>query len=249
MGRLCSRWNGPPDCGGFWKGLILPAAAIMSSCLPPALGQNPVLIAVDPQDPVVGGDVTLSAQVALGSFPFCSWYRGSGTNEPDRILNVVPNSHPVSIPGPASTGRETGRVPCSLHITFLMLNDTGPYTVLVLGVTGARTGTTSLQVSESAPSNGLSGGAIAGIVIACVVGVGVIGAIVYFLFIRNGGRTEQHLLNGTPSHNQGVPDNKPTPGDEDIQYSSVTFNANPSKQVPPSALPPENTVYSEIKKK
>ncbi|XP_072823154.1 cell adhesion molecule CEACAM1-like [Vicugna pacos] len=104
-------------------------------------------------------------------------------------------------------------------------------------------------------SSGLSDGAIAGIVIGAVAGVALIAALVYFLYVRKTGRTndqhdlKQHKLS-ISNHSQGHSDNSPSKIDE-VAYSSLNFNAQESKK-PTSASPSltaSETVYSEVKKK
>nr|XP_028598084.1 hemicentin-1-like isoform X4 [Podarcis muralis] len=114
-----------------------------------------------------------------------------------------------------------------------------------------------LTTQESTPpGSGLTPGQIVGIVIGCVLGVALIGGLGYFLFTKTAlGRTEQHSSNGNipsaPGRNQGVTDTKPTPGEEDIQYSTLAFKANHPPQPQPAATRPleSNIIYSEIKKK
>ncbi|XP_042294753.1 carcinoembryonic antigen-related cell adhesion molecule 5 [Sceloporus undulatus] len=114
--------------------------------------------------------------------------------------------------------------------------------------------------SEACPGGcvdpGLSPGAIAGIVIGCLAAVILIAGLVYYLCTKTSlGRTERHASNGNissvPGHNQGATDTKPRTGEEDIQYSTLAFNANSPPQPAPGAGQPldSNIIYSEIKKK
>ncbi|XP_064345423.1 carcinoembryonic antigen-related cell adhesion molecule 1 isoform X3 [Camelus dromedarius] len=132
----------------------------------------------------------------------------------------------------------------------------------------------SLEVkydSTQGSSSGLSDGAIAGIVIGAVAGVALIAAMVYFLYVRNTGRSkdpmpgnnsiwylfrasDQHDLtqhkSSDSNHSQGHSDNSPSKIDE-VAYSSLNFNVQESKK-PTSASPSltaSETVYSEVKKK
>nr|XP_031312894.1 carcinoembryonic antigen-related cell adhesion molecule 1-like isoform X1 [Camelus dromedarius] len=125
--------------------------------------------------------------------------------------------------------------------------------------------------STQGSSSGLSDGAIAGIVIGAVAGVALIAALVYFLYIRNTGRSkdpmpgnnsiwnlfranDQHDLKQhkllISNHSQGHSDNSPSKIDK-VAYSSLNFNVQESKK-PTSASPSltaSETVYSEVKKK
>ncbi|XP_051018581.1 carcinoembryonic antigen-related cell adhesion molecule 1-like [Acomys russatus] len=104
-------------------------------------------------------------------------------------------------------------------------------------------------------SPGLSGGAIAGIVVGAVAVVALVAALVYFLHFRKtgGGSDHRDLKEHKPSasnHNLGPSDNSPKKVDE-ITYSVLDFNAQQPKR-PTSASPsprPTETVYSEVKKK
>ncbi|XP_033014657.1 hemicentin-1-like [Lacerta agilis] len=139
--------------------------------------------------------------------------------------------------------------------------DEGTYTCQAYNSVVNKTASASVNVKlteqESLPSDtGLNSGQIAGIVIGCVLGVALIGGLGYFLCTKTSlGRTEQHSSNGNipsaPGRNQGVTDTKPTPGEEDIQYSTLAFKPNHPPQPEPAAIRPlESTIiYSEIKKK
>ncbi|XP_074837319.1 cell adhesion molecule CEACAM6-like isoform X2 [Carettochelys insculpta] len=108
----------------------------------------------------------------------------------------------------------------------------------------------------SPSSSGLSAGAIAGIVIGSLAGVSLLGGLIYFLLCRNGGGPKQCVPDGRPAappHNQDVGDNRPTKGDQDIQYSTLAFAAKDQKLPPgpqPQPQPQLNsgTIYSEVKK-
>ncbi|XP_046311427.1 carcinoembryonic antigen-related cell adhesion molecule 1, partial [Marmota monax] len=102
----------------------------------------------------------------------------------------------------------------------------------------------------------LSPGAIAGIVIGVLAGVGLIAGLGYFLFFRKtGGASDQHdLTEHIPSasnHSPGPSDHSPDKGD-DVAYSSLNFNIQePTQPTSPTSLSPTatETVYSELKKK
>ncbi|KAL6083633.1 hypothetical protein STEG23_027624 [Scotinomys teguina] len=104
-------------------------------------------------------------------------------------------------------------------------------------------------------SSGLSGGAIAGIVVGAVAGVTLIAALVYFLYFRKTGRgTDQRdLTEHKPSasnHNLGPSDNSPTKVDE-VTYTVLNFNVQQPK--PPTSVSPspraKEEVYTEVKRK
>ncbi|CAM5176763.1 unnamed protein product [Eretmochelys imbricata] len=116
----------------------------------------------------------------------------------------------------------------------------------------ARASVTARFVDSNSPP-GLSPGAIAGIVIGSLAGAALIGGLLYFLLCKTGGGPKQRPPVGgqaAPAHNQGVRDNKPTLGDENIQYSTLAFTTGDQKPPPGSQPRPESgTVYSEIRKK
>ncbi|XP_061028359.1 carcinoembryonic antigen-related cell adhesion molecule 7-like [Eubalaena glacialis] len=107
--------------------------------------------------------------------------------------------------------------------------------------------------STQGSSSGLSGGAIAGIVIAVLAGIALTAGLVYFLYLRKTeGASDQRDLTEHKSsdHNQseGHSDNSPNKIDE-VAYSALNFNAQESKK-PTSASPSATeTVYSEVKNK
>uniref|UniRef100_A0ABM5ESA8 Cell adhesion molecule CEACAM5 n=1 Tax=Pogona vitticeps TaxID=103695 RepID=A0ABM5ESA8_9SAUR len=112
------------------------------------------------------------------------------------------------------------------------------------------------QDAPGGGGGGLSGGAIAGIVIGCLAAVILIVGVLYYVCTKTSlGRTEHHISNGNvpsaPGHNQGVTDTKPRSGEEDIQYTTLAFNAkNPPQPASGDAQPSDGTIiYSEIKKK
>ncbi|CAM4711566.1 unnamed protein product [Caretta caretta] len=252
MGRLSGSWD-PPAWGGPWKGLLL-AASVLGSCLQPTPAQTPVTIVLTPPSPAVGGGVTLAPQPAPQDLLSCGWFRSATTDASSRILTYYPGPPPVQNNDLAHTGRETAGPDCALHIAGLRLNDTGKYTVDIQSRTSpAVTTTVHLPVSDSNSPPGLSPGAIAGIVIGSLAGAALIGGLLYFLLCKTGGGPKQRPSVGgqaAPAHNQGVGDNKPTLGDENIQYSTLAFTAGDQKPPPGSQPRPESgTVYSEIRKK
>ncbi|KAJ6663847.1 hypothetical protein lerEdw1_009926 [Lerista edwardsae] len=120
------------------------------------------------------------------------------------------------------------------------------------------TKTVYVKLIEGSPDPGLSPGAIAGIVIGCLAGVGLVAGLLYFICTKTSlGRTERQASNGNvpsaPGHNEGVTDTKPKAAEEDLQYSILAFkDSNRSPPRPGSEAPPPSdgvTIYSEIKKK
>ncbi|XP_028386170.1 carcinoembryonic antigen-related cell adhesion molecule 1 isoform X4 [Phyllostomus discolor] len=146
-----------------------------------------------------------------------------------------------------------------LFIPSITANDSGSYACIAHNsVTGYnRTTVKNITVSDvsTSPNPGLSGGAIAGIVIGVLAVVALTAALVYFLYIRKtGGASDQHDVTehkpSTSNHSQGHSENSPNKIHE-ITYSSLNFNAQEAKK-PTSASPsPVATemIYSEVKKK
>ncbi|XP_043854846.1 carcinoembryonic antigen-related cell adhesion molecule 6-like [Dromiciops gliroides] len=136
--------------------------------------------------------------------------------------------------------------------------DSGKYTCL------ANNNVTNLSISKNVTikvvagkstgrgnDSSLSGGVIAGIVIGALLGVTLMGALIYFLFIkRNEGASEHHLTekkSSAPNHSQTCSDSSPN-GTEEVSYACVNFSA----QKPPAMAQSQlltDTVYSEIKNK
>ncbi|KAJ7303992.1 hypothetical protein JRQ81_011509 [Phrynocephalus forsythii] len=150
----------------------------------------------------------------------------------------------------------------TFSIDSVAWKDEGNYTCQASNTITKSHGLASVFVKvtkQDTPGGGgphLSGGAIAGIVIGCVAGVILMAGLLYFLCTKTSrGRTEHHISNGNipsaPGHNQGVTDTKPRSGEEDVQYSTLAFNANNPPQPTPGAAPPSDgtIIYSEIKKK
>ncbi|XP_014651583.1 PREDICTED: LOW QUALITY PROTEIN: carcinoembryonic antigen-related cell adhesion molecule 1-like [Ceratotherium simum simum] len=148
----------------------------------------------------------------------------------------------------------------TLTIDPVRREDAGDYQCEVSNlVSSSRSDLLSLDVEfKMLPegSSGLSAGVIACIVIGVLVGIALIAAPVYFLYIRKteGASDQCDLTDHKPSasnHSKsGHSDNSPNKVHE-VAYSSLNFNAQESKK-PTSASPsPSATgrVYSEVKKK
>uniref|UniRef100_A0A670IVM5 Immunoglobulin domain-containing protein n=1 Tax=Podarcis muralis TaxID=64176 RepID=A0A670IVM5_PODMU len=256
MGRH-EAWR-PPGWRCSWHTAFL-AASVLSSCflLTRAQETTGISIRVVPEVLKEGDSVTLTPEgLDLKNIASCKWYRGA-VEERNMIISFFRPPFSGETKGPAHTGRETVKPDFSLYITDLKPADSGIYSFKPEGPGVTITGATNITVSESTPpGSGLTPGQIVGIVIGCVLGVALIGGLGYFLFTKTAlGRTEQHSSNGNipsaPGRNQGVTDTKPTPGEEDIQYSTLAFKANHPPQPQPAATRPleSNIIYSEIKKK
>ncbi|XP_045694184.1 carcinoembryonic antigen-related cell adhesion molecule 1-like isoform X5 [Phyllostomus hastatus] len=146
----------------------------------------------------------------------------------------------------------------TLTLLRVTRTDTGPYECETRNpVSAGRSDPFTLNVLyvSTSPNPGLSGGAIAGIVIGVLAVVALTAALVYFLYIRKtGGASDQHDVTehkpSTSNHSQGHSENSPNKIHE-ITYSSLNFNAQEAKK-PTSASPsPVATemIYSEVKKK
>ncbi|XP_076961844.1 cell adhesion molecule CEACAM1 isoform X3 [Callospermophilus lateralis] len=185
-------------------------------------------------------------------------------------LTCVPNDTEISIQWlfNNNTLQLTDRMQLSLNNSILTINsvkktDEGEYHCQVSNqVFSEKSNPITLTViavpdgDGGHPPDGLSPGAIAGIVIGVLAGVGLIAGLGYFLFFRKtGGASDQHdLTEHIPSasnHSPGPSDHSPDKGDE-VAYSSLNFNIEQPTQ-PTSATSPSptatDTVYSELKKK
>ncbi|CAM4697917.1 unnamed protein product [Lepidochelys olivacea] len=141
----------------------------------------------------------------------------------------------------------------SLTINLTTLDQLGTYKCQADNSVTGLTDEVEIKVLDADPNSDLSPGAIAGIVIGSLAGAALLGGLLYFLLCKTGGGPKQRPSVGgqaAPAHNQGVGDNKPTLGDENIQYSTLAFTAGDQKPPPGSQPRPESgTVYSEIRKK
>nr|XP_023398859.1 carcinoembryonic antigen-related cell adhesion molecule 1 isoform X3 [Loxodonta africana] len=141
----------------------------------------------------------------------------------------------------------------SLTIDPIRREDTGEYQCEVYNpVSSNKSDPLNLTVTYPPPEiPGLSGGAIAGIVVGAVAVVAVVVALVYFLCIRNTARASDQRDNTEhkPSASNHSQDHSDT--DNEVAYSSLNFKAQqPEKST--SAFPSPTateTIYSEVKKK
>ncbi|XP_015262577.1 PREDICTED: carcinoembryonic antigen-related cell adhesion molecule 1-like, partial [Gekko japonicus] len=125
---------------------LLSAAILSSGFLVAQAQEIPILIAVEPSQPLEGQDVTLIPG-GISNFVLCSWYRGEDA-EANRIFTYYPTSPPVQQNGTAFTGRETGGSDCSLHIRSLVRNDSGVYIVSKAVPTAPERGRVRMEVLD-----------------------------------------------------------------------------------------------------
>nr|XP_048684118.1 carcinoembryonic antigen-related cell adhesion molecule 7-like isoform X4 [Caretta caretta] len=163
------------------------------------------------------------------------WLRDGASLAPSDRLGLSPDNRTLTVSG--VTRGDAGAYQCEVR---------NP-------ISTERSEPSNVTVAYSNSPPGLSPGAIAGIVIGSLAGAALIGGLLYFLLCKTGGGPKQRPSVGgqaAPAHNQGVGDNKPTLGDENIQYSTLAFTAGDQKPPPGSQPRPESgTVYSEIRKK
>ncbi|XP_045708096.1 carcinoembryonic antigen-related cell adhesion molecule 1-like, partial [Phyllostomus hastatus] len=145
-----------------------------------------------------------------------------------------------------------------LFIPSITASDSGSYTRLahnsVTGLNRTTVKNTTVSDVSTSPSPGISGGAIAGIMIGVLAAVALTAALVYFLYIRKtgGANKQSNLTEHKPSasnHNPVHSDNSPYKIHE-FEKSSLDFNAQELKK-PPSASPfprATETVSSKVKK-
>ncbi|CAM4625829.1 unnamed protein product [Lepidochelys kempii] len=163
------------------------------------------------------------------------WLRDGASLAPSDRLGLSPDNRTLTVSG--VTQGDAGAYQCEVR---------NP-------VSTERSEPSTVTVAYADPNSDLSPGAIAGIVIGSLAGAALLGGLLYFLLCKTGGGPKQRPSVGgqaAPAHNQGVGDNKPTLGDENIQYSTLAFTAGDQKPPPGSQPRPESgTVYSEIRKK
>ncbi|XP_050786813.1 carcinoembryonic antigen-related cell adhesion molecule 1-like [Gopherus flavomarginatus] len=165
------------------------------------------------------------------------WLRDGASLVPSDRLVLFPDNRTLTVLG--VTRDDAGAYQCEVR-NPVSTNCSEPSTVTVAS-------------TPNVSGGGLSPGAIAGIVIGSLAGAALLGGLLYFLLRKTEGGPKQHSPVGgqaAPTHNQGDSDNKPTLGEEDVQYSTLAFTAGDQKPPPGPQPPPESgTVYSEIRKK
>uniref|UniRef100_A0A670ZXQ3 Immunoglobulin V-set domain-containing protein n=1 Tax=Pseudonaja textilis TaxID=8673 RepID=A0A670ZXQ3_PSETE len=110
-----------------------------------AAAQNVTIeVRVDPDDPDIGWDVSLTPSGVKSNLIACHWYRGE-TNNFFEILAYEPPKNTV-VYGPASRQRETIRPDCALLIRNVIVTDSDFYAVYKKSANRSEVGTTSLIV-------------------------------------------------------------------------------------------------------
>ncbi|XP_003228776.1 uncharacterized protein LOC100558236 [Anolis carolinensis] len=170
-----------------WPGLLL-TGYILSSCLSLASALNyTILVTVDPWFPLVGMGATLVAKGGMENFISCSWYRWE-ISDPSLILVYDTSTKKVQHK-PAYTGRETLRKNCSLYIEKLSIEDITYFFILKNSTTSSEAGQVFLVIKEGLPHKkqpkGLSGGAIAGIFVICVVFASAVAIVTSYKIIAS----------------------------------------------------------------
>ncbi|XP_066575510.1 carcinoembryonic antigen-related cell adhesion molecule 6 isoform X2 [Amia ocellicauda] len=127
--------------------------------------------------PMVGGNLTLQCQ-ADAPVESRQWSR---VNQP--------------LPLNASLSKDNS----TLSLALLSPSDTGDYECRATNPVSTGTGTYGLTFDRETQSGSLSGGAIAGIVIGCLVGLALVGGAVYFLLRIEG--SSRSPPTGTGEHN------------------------------------------------
>uniref|UniRef100_A0A8C3WK81 Immunoglobulin V-set domain-containing protein n=1 Tax=Catagonus wagneri TaxID=51154 RepID=A0A8C3WK81_9CETA len=153
-----------------WHRLLL-AVSLLSFWNLPTAAQ--ITIELVPFNVAEGSDVLLLVHNATENILGYSWYRGERIENNQLIVSHRVDNQ-VNNTGPAYSGREITYPNGSLLLQNAAQNDTGYYTLLVTkndlqteSVTG------QLRVYHDS-ATGLSGGAVAGIVIGALAGVALI---------------------------------------------------------------------------
>ncbi|CAI5780983.1 carcinoembryonic antigen-related cell adhesion molecule 16-like [Podarcis lilfordi] len=164
--------------------LLLAAHILFSSFVFLEADQNfTLLITVQPWFPQVGGEVLLIPEESKEKVDTCSWFRWD-TAEKNQILVYQPP--PVKdVQYKASyTGRESVNTDCSLQIRNISISDITYYVMQRNTTKESEVGQIFLVViekqSDKKKRTSVSGGAVAGIFVACIVGaVFLVGLISY----------------------------------------------------------------------
>ncbi|XP_061452657.1 carcinoembryonic antigen-related cell adhesion molecule 19-like isoform X2 [Rhineura floridana] len=113
---------------GSLKALLL-TGFILSCVLQLVPAQRRLSVMVEPSNPKVGQNITLTLWGSPSSFVQCQWSRETRSGGSGTIATYSPQSRDQQRQGSAYSGRETVYRNCSLHITRLTQLDTGNYTV------------------------------------------------------------------------------------------------------------------------
>uniref|UniRef100_A0A2K6SNT1 Ig-like domain-containing protein n=1 Tax=Saimiri boliviensis boliviensis TaxID=39432 RepID=A0A2K6SNT1_SAIBB len=144
----------------------------------------------------------------------------------------------------------------TLRIDPVKREDAGQYYCEVSNPISVNQSDPIMLIVKYTESSGLSGGAIAGIVIGVLAGMALIAAlVVYFLHSRKTGRASdqrdltEHKLSDS-NHTQDHSDNSPNKMNE-VTYSSLNFTGQQPRQPTSASSSPTTTdvIYSEVKMK
>ncbi|XP_061453740.1 carcinoembryonic antigen-related cell adhesion molecule 18-like, partial [Rhineura floridana] len=156
-----------------------------------------ILITVQPWFPSIGTEVSLFPEPSKERTDVCSWYRWDTSNE-NQILVYQPPPRTKMQHTSSYTGRESVRPDCSLHIRNISVMDITYYIIERNTTNSSEVGQVFLVVVEKGSkqenSRHLSGGAIAGIFVACLAGsVFLVALISYTNFKGSVGPVENEV--------------------------------------------------------
>ncbi|XP_074075433.1 cell adhesion molecule CEACAM21-like isoform X2 [Macrotis lagotis] len=234
----------PHGGGSPWKGLLI-TAAFLSTWIQSESTQSPEM-KVEPSPPygTVGGNITLSILGVSKEPGSYTWFRKTIT-ESNRIVTYNVQTRQQT---PAS-GRETVFPNGSLVITNLTLDDSGEYIVEMFYINGdwKNYQLSHLKVHFQVYDSNSRRRVITGIVIGVLTGVTLIGAFIYFLFIRKTGGASQGILGDPGLDKRTHPTQKHCQIRENIYWLQ---DSTPSTQVlgstPTSSAATPETIYQAL---
>ncbi|EAW57142.1 carcinoembryonic antigen-related cell adhesion molecule 1 (biliary glycoprotein), isoform CRA_f [Homo sapiens] len=237
-----------------WQGLLL-TASLLTFWNPPTTAQ--LTTESMPFNVAEGKEVLLLVHNLPQQLFGYSWYKGERVDGNRQIVGYAIGTQQAT-PGPANSGRETIYPNASLLIQNVTQNDTGFYTLQVIKsdlVNEEATGQFHVYHNALPQENGLSPGAIAGIVIGVVALVALIAvALACFLHFGKTGRAsdQRDLTEHKPSVSNHTQDHSNDPPNKmnEVTYSTLNFEAQQPTQ-PTSASPSltaTEIIYSEVKK-
>lgn len=204
---------------------------------------DPVVLTVNLTSVAQSRAISPASQVLPATF---SWYRGGV----QITQNVVSSDY-------AST----------FKINEVSVADSGTYECKATNFIGSATFRFNVDVSKQAnpPNNGLSGGAIAGIVIGVLAGVTLIGIIVFFILKKKKRSSKDGRINDPDDQTAtvhyaeinkpkqtnggvaeiGMSNNSFQEDKDDVKYAEIKFPKSSSTTSP--TTPPVETVYSDVK--
>uniref|UniRef100_A0A8C7E492 Immunoglobulin V-set domain-containing protein n=1 Tax=Naja naja TaxID=35670 RepID=A0A8C7E492_NAJNA len=151
-----------------------------------AAAQNVTIeVRVDPDDPDIGWDVSLTPSGVKSNLTACHWYRGE-TNNFFEILAYDPKKNSV-VYGPASRQRERIRPDCALLIRDVLVTDSDFYAVYKKSANRSEVGTTNRSY-YAIERNTLSPLAILGIIVSSGTGFAF---IISLMLYRTVGRVKR----------------------------------------------------------